>query len=97
MAMISRSTAFLFHATALGLALPAYAAGTEEAERHYAQKVLPLFKEKCLACHGDDPKKIKGGFDMRTREAMLAGGDSGDAAFVTEKSGRQPAHESGDA
>ncbi len=80
--MIVRSTAILFYATVLGLALPASAAVTEEAERHYAQKVLPLFKEKCLACHGDDPKKIKGGLDMRTRELMLGGGDSGEAVFV---------------
>ncbi|HSI64372.1 MAG TPA: DUF1549 domain-containing protein, partial [Candidatus Saccharimonadia bacterium] len=83
--MIVRSTALLLHATALGLALPASAASTEEAERHYAQKVLPLFKEKCLACHGDDPKKIKGGLDMRTRELMLGGGDSGEAAFVPKE------------
>ncbi|QIF02555.1 DUF1549 domain-containing protein [Roseimicrobium sp. ORNL1] len=82
--MIPRSTALLLHATALGLALPisVAAASTEDAEKHYVQKVLPLFKEKCLACHGDDPKKFKGGLDMRTREAMLAGGDSGEAGFV---------------
>ncbi|MEZ0275487.1 MAG: DUF1549 domain-containing protein, partial [Roseimicrobium sp.] len=83
--MIVRSTALLLHATALGLALPVSAASPEEAERHYAQKVLPLFKEKCLACHGDDPKKIKGGLDMRTRELMLGGGDSGEAAFVPKE------------
>src|SRR5204863_8316916 len=48
----------------------------EEHQRHFAQKVLPLLKEKCLACHGDDPKKLKGSFDMRTREGMLKDGES---------------------
>ena len=47
--------------------------------RHFAGKVLPLLKEKCFACHGDDPKKIKGKFDLRTRESLMRGGESGDA------------------
>lgn len=45
-------------------------------EKLFALKVRPLFAEKCLACHGDEPEKIKGGFDMRTREAMLKGGEN---------------------
>ena len=28
-----------------------------------------------MACHGDDPKKIKSEFDMRTRESILRGGE----------------------
>ena len=80
--MTMRSPALLLPAL-LGLGAPLAVAGaSEEPERHFALKVLPLFKEKCLACHGDDVKKIKGGFDMRTRAAMLAGGDSGEAAFT---------------
>ena len=84
---MKRTTLLLQAAATMGLALPAGAAAEagEQAERHFAQKVLPLLKEKCFACHGDDPKKIKGGFDMRTREAMLAGGESGDAGFVPGK------------
>ena len=34
---------------------------TAEAEGLFAAKVLPLFKEKCFACHGATPKKVKGG------------------------------------
>src|SRR5687768_13977638 len=85
MAMIPRFTSLLLHVAALGLAIPCHAASVEESERHYAQKVLPLFKEKCLACHGDDPKKIKGGLDMRTREAMLAGGESGEPVLLPKE------------
>jgi len=53
-------------------------AGSEpsEGEKLFALKVKPLFAEKCLACHGDEPEKIKGDFDMRTRESMLRGGDT---------------------
>ena len=28
-------------------------------------------KAKCLACHGEDEAKIKGGLDLRTQAAML--------------------------
>ncbi|MCB1230744.1 MAG: PSD1 domain-containing protein [Verrucomicrobiae bacterium] len=45
-------------------------------EKLFALKVKPLFAEKCNACHGDDPEKIKGDFDMRTRDAMLKGGET---------------------
>jgi mono/diheme cytochrome c family protein len=52
--------------------------GAEEVtkgEKLFALHVKPLFAEKCNACHGDEPDKIKGEFDMRTREAMLKGGE----------------------
>lgn len=45
-------------------------------EKLFALKVRPLFAEKCMACHGDEPDKIKGDLDMRTREAMLKGGEN---------------------
>ena len=56
------------------------AAGAADApsdgEKLFALKVQPLFADKCLACHGNDPDKIKGGFDMRDRASMLSGGDT---------------------
>jgi hypothetical protein len=64
---------------------------TEELhQRHFAQKVLPLLKEKCLACHGDDPQKIKGDLDMRTRETLIKGGESGDPSIVPGKPDQSP-------
>ena len=33
----------------------------------FVHRVLPVLKTKCLACHGDDEAKIKGGLDLRTR------------------------------
>ncbi|MDP3069202.1 MAG: PSD1 and planctomycete cytochrome C domain-containing protein [Opitutaceae bacterium] len=61
----------LFAAAApMGAAVDASAA-----ERDFTLKVLPLLKGKCFACHGEDPKKIKGGLNMLTREALLKGGE----------------------
>lgn len=85
--------AFCFSALLLGTVLGAAASATaaeEAAHRHFAQKVLPLIKEKCLACHGDDPKKIKGDLDMRTREGLLKGGESGDPSIVPGKPNDSP-------
>jgi mono/diheme cytochrome c family protein len=45
-------------------------------EKLFALKVKPLLAQKCNACHGDDPKKIKGDLDMRTRESLLLGGET---------------------
>ena len=49
------------------------------ADRLFATRVLPALKDKCFACHGGDPAKIKGGFDLTSRDALLKGGDSGPA------------------
>lgn len=50
----------------------------------FARKVQPLLKAKCLTCHGDNPKKIKGGLDMRTLDGLLAGGDSEKPSLVVD-------------
>ena len=47
-----------------------------EGEKLFALQVKPIFAEKCNACHGDEPEKLKGDFDMRTREALLKGGET---------------------
>ena len=57
-----------------------------EADLLFARKVLPLFKAKCLVCHGEDPKKkLKGDFDMRSRASLLKGGASEDPSIVPSK------------
>ncbi len=53
-----------------------------EAEALFVEKIRPLFKEKCLACHGDDEKKLKAEFDMRTLPGLLKGGESGVPGLV---------------
>lgn len=40
-----------------------------------------MIREKCLPCHGQDADAPEGGFDVRTRQTLLVGGDSGVAAI----------------
>ncbi len=47
-----------------------------EGEKLFALHVKPLLAERCLACHGANPEEIEGGLDLRSREGLLAGGDS---------------------
>ena len=69
-------------ATALG--------GEDSAELLFVRRIAPLFHDKCLACHGDDEKKIKGGLDLRTRGSTLKGGDSEEPAFLAGKPEKSP-------
>jgi mono/diheme cytochrome c family protein len=66
-----------------------YADSTLEAEKLFVRRVQPLFAEKCLACHGNEPK-IKGGLDMRTLDAVLKGGDSEQTSLVPGKPEQSP-------
>jgi len=56
----------------------------------FVRRVLPIFREKCVSCHGDDEKKIKSGFDMRTMEGLRKGGDSGEPALAPGKPEQSP-------
>ena len=57
-------------------------AAGEAAERLFALRVKPLLAEKCLACHGQDPAVTLGGLDLTSREGLLRGGQSGQAAVT---------------
>src|SRR5262249_49707931 len=41
----------------------------------YDQHVLPILRDKCLACH--NPDKLKGGLDLSTFTKLIEGGASG--------------------
>ena len=56
-------------------------ASASESEALFVRRVWPLLNDKCLACHGKDEAKIKGGLDLRSLAETLAGGDSGKPAF----------------
>ncbi|MYB53589.1 MAG: DUF1549 domain-containing protein, partial [Acidobacteriia bacterium] len=55
----------------------AHEAGELGAELVTDRDVLPIFQARCVVCHGK--REQRGGLDLRTREARLAGGDSGPA------------------
>jgi hypothetical protein len=57
----------------------------EDPERLFATRVWPVLAEKCLPCHGGDPKLRAAGLDLTTRDATLRGGASGRAAVVPGK------------
>src|SRR5262245_566367 len=72
------------------LLLAAVAPVPVDGERLFARRVLPVLKEKCFACHGDDPKKLRGGLDLTTLAGMKKGGDSGKPALITGRPERSP-------
>src|SRR5262245_29920079 len=53
-------------------------------------QIRAIFAEKCLACHGNDPKELKGDYDLRTREAAIKGGESGEAAIEPGQPEKSP-------
>jgi len=79
----------LVFAALLNTSAVAHAAEPSKGEKLFALKVKLLFAEKCIACHGDDPDDIAGGFDMRSREALLKGGESFEADVVIPGKGEQ--------
>ena len=74
----------------LHLATAALAASANEAETLFVRRVWPLLKDKCLACHGDDENKLKGGLDLRSHAEMLIGGDSDKPSIVPGKPDESP-------
>ncbi len=50
----------------------------------FEAKIRPLLAEKCYKCHSKEGDKVKGGLLLDSREAVLAGGNTG-AAIVPGK------------
>ena len=63
---------------------------TDAEARHFTLKVLPVLKEKCFGCHGGDEDDIKGDYDVRSREALIKGGESEEAAIITGNADESP-------
>ncbi len=89
--LVSPSPAFVLFATLLAWPAPPSPAAEARAgaggdpaaaELLFVRRVRPLLEDKCLACHGRDEAKIKGGLDLRTRAEALFGGDSTQPAIV---------------
>ena len=96
--MVSRKSRSIA-ATLAGLSLavivggPARAADDSGAERLFTLKVLPLLKEKCFGCHGNDPSDVRGEYNLLTREGMLAGGESQESSLVPGKPEESPLYQ----
>ncbi|MDX1947912.1 MAG: PSD1 and planctomycete cytochrome C domain-containing protein [Pirellulaceae bacterium] len=53
-------------------------------------EVRGIFAAKCLACHGNDPRELKGDYDLRSRASALRGGETGEAAIVPGQPEKSP-------
>src|SRR5438270_6460253 len=66
-----------FFIVALSIALGASTAHPAEVKKiTYDEHVLPIFRDKCIACH--DPDKAKGGLTLNNYTKVMAGGSSGE-------------------
>jgi Protein of unknown function (DUF1549)/Protein of unknown function (DUF1553)/Planctomycete cytochrome C len=59
------------------------ARASDDAERHFVEKVKPLLDLRCVNCHG--PDKVKGGLRLDSREGVLKAGESGLPSVVPGK------------
>lgn len=59
-------------------------------EELFVHRVLPVFREKCFACHGDDPAEVRGEFNMLSRNGLLNGGESEEPAMVPNNASDSP-------
>jgi hypothetical protein len=59
--------------------LPACRANGPDASSLFSDRLAPVLKAECYSCHSAGAKKVGGGLRLDSREAMLAGGDSGPA------------------
>jgi len=66
----------------LALTLIPTASGAEDGEKIFSLHIKNIFSSKCIQCHGGDPEKIKGEFDLSTRELLIKGGESSDQILV---------------
>ncbi|MEX2215660.1 MAG: PSD1 and planctomycete cytochrome C domain-containing protein [Phycisphaeraceae bacterium] len=62
----------------------------EQAQKLFVTQIKPLLAAKCMACHGDDPAKIKGKFDLRSRDGVMKGGESGEPSVVPGEPEKSP-------
>lgn len=60
-----------------------------EGDKLFALQIKRLFAEKCIACHGADPQDLGGKLDMRSRAALLKGGESYGTEVLIPESGRE--------
>jgi len=45
----------------------------------FQRDILPVLKAKCVNCHGENKRKLKGGLDVSTVKSLEKGGDGGPA------------------
>src|SRR5437868_14884682 len=74
--------------TAMVLLAVASLAAADEAPPF--SEVRAIFAAKCLSCHGNDPKELKGDYDLRSHAAAIKGGESGEPAIIPGQPEKSP-------
>jgi len=54
----------------------------------FAKDIQPVLEKSCVKCHSGEKPKSK--YKMDTREGVIKGGESGDAAIIPGKSDKSP-------
>jgi mono/diheme cytochrome c family protein len=54
----------------------------------FARDIRPVLERSCVGCHG--PQRARSHFRVDSRDALLKGGDSGEASIVPGHSDRSP-------
>ena len=83
----TRDACYITELSATKSSLPASAGmafteRNETSEQLFVRRIVPLLREKCLACHGDDVEAREGGLDLRSLQAVARGGDSEEPGVV---------------
>jgi len=52
---------------------------TDQQLEYFENKVRPILVERCYDCHGPESDPIEGGLSVNSRNAIIAGGDTGPA------------------
>jgi mono/diheme cytochrome c family protein len=96
-----RGASWLVCLTIAALALPYALFGADQpetqdgfpAEELFVHRVLPVFQDRCFACHGADPQDVRGAFNMLTRDGLLQGGESEEPAIVPGQPEESPLYQ----
>ncbi|MDA7614646.1 PSD1 and planctomycete cytochrome C domain-containing protein, partial [Verrucomicrobiales bacterium] len=67
-------------AKGIDTALPEPSEISNKGHEFFTESIQPLLENHCYECHGFD--KRKGGLQLKSREAMIEGGDSGKPAII---------------
>jgi hypothetical protein len=59
-----------------------FAHAADDGTEFFEKKIRPILTAECYKCHSAEAQKIKGGFRIDSREAVLKGGESGKPAIL---------------
>jgi hypothetical protein len=72
----------VFCALAVALAALSVRADSPEQVEFFEKRIRPILVERCYECHSAEAKKLKAGFRVDSREALLKGGESAKPSIV---------------